>query len=178
MADAVEAVRECFEEIAPEAIELFRRKSAEYAVSGDPGFQMFGAAGQVADLHRKVWKLYSHTWKGAELSFEGGVEIAQDLIGHALLLIYCLRHQDSGQDPTPPVADGHTADSLDTIRIVSTGRSMYNHLSMPRLRHLAIQRGLVNPTDPRDTTLGKGYVIGLLEADDARDEEEAADPYD
>lgn len=164
MADSVEAVRECFEEIAPEAIELFRRKSSEYAVSGDPGFQMFGAAGQVADLHRKVWKLYNHTWKGAELSFEGGVEIAQDLIGHALLLIYCLRHQDSVQDPTPPIVVGKP--------------SMYNHLSMPQLKHLALQRGLVNPTNPWDATLGKGYVIGLLEADDARDEEEDADPYD
>lgn len=77
------------EVIIPEVIELFKSKQRDY--SGGPAFMFLGTKGQFSDLNRKFWKLYAAVWEGKELEHEQPDEIAADMIGHLLLLIFGLR---------------------------------------------------------------------------------------
>lgn len=77
------------ERIAPEALELFAVKRVDY----EGTFLELGALGQVSDMQRKLGKLVNAVIRGKQLTGEQPKEIAQDLIGHALLLIYCLEER-------------------------------------------------------------------------------------
>lgn len=82
-------------EIAPEALEFFQGKQTDYNTHG---FQMLGSRGQFSDINRKFWKLYRALWEGESLEGEQPIEICMDLIGHALLTIYCLRDERGDYD--------------------------------------------------------------------------------
>ncbi|HEY7418507.1 MAG TPA: hypothetical protein VH593_25225 [Ktedonobacteraceae bacterium] len=74
--------------IAPAAIEAFRKKAEDH--SGAPHFMLLGAKGQFAEINKKFWKLYNAIWQDRDLRGEQPYEIVQDLIGHCLLMLWCL----------------------------------------------------------------------------------------
>lgn len=78
-------------EILPRFIDAFERKQGDY--SSAP-FLLLGPRGQFANVNRKFWKLYRGVWEGKPLAFEGNKEIAQDMIGHLILMLYCLEAED------------------------------------------------------------------------------------
>lgn len=87
--------------IIPEVLKRFNFKDQDY---GD-AFKLLGEKGQFSDINRKFWKLYNAIWLGRELVGEQPDEIAEDIIGHCLLLIYLLRF--------PPDAEGPMEKCLD-----------------------------------------------------------------
>lgn len=91
MSEADEAYQAIFEEIVPEAVAFFKSKTLDYR--GGPAFLLLGARGQFSDINRKFWKLYQAIWEGQELDGEQPEEIVKDFIGHAFLLLYCLREE-------------------------------------------------------------------------------------
>lgn len=76
-------------EIFPDALKLFFQKNRDY---GATSFDL-GAAGQFAEIWRKVGKLKGPMWEGKSLEFEQADEILKDLIGHCLLSLYFLRDE-------------------------------------------------------------------------------------
>lgn len=77
--------------IAPRVLENFEAKQRDY--SGGPAFLFLGSKGQFSDINRKFWKLYAAVWEGKELEGEQPIEIAEDMIGHLLLMIYTLEEE-------------------------------------------------------------------------------------
>lgn len=77
------------EEILPGVSYLFEKKSADYSDT----FMFLGAKGQFSDMNRKFWKLYYAIWQDKDLDGEQPEEIVQDMIGHCLLLLFCLREE-------------------------------------------------------------------------------------
>lgn len=83
--------------IAPEALALFREKQANHTTGSH--FLLLGAKGQFAEINKKFWKLYAAIWTGEiELIGEDVGEVAADMIGHLLLLLYCVR-RDTPDSP-------------------------------------------------------------------------------
>ena len=72
--------------IAPAAIHRFLAKGRDYKGA----FALLGSRGQFSDINRKFWKLKSSIWDGQTLEGEQPMEIAEDIIGHCLLLIWIL----------------------------------------------------------------------------------------
>lgn len=87
-----EAYQYINEVIAPQVLAHFKDKQRDYA--GGPAFLFLGSKGQFSDLNRKFWKLYAAVWEGKELEGEQPIEIAEDMIGHLLLLIFTLQQED------------------------------------------------------------------------------------
>lgn len=88
------------EVITPTVITKFKLKQRDY--SGGPAFLFLGSKGQFSDMNRKFWKLYAAVWEGKELEGEQPIEIAEDMIGHLLLLIYTLLPDEVLDDQAPP----------------------------------------------------------------------------
>lgn len=93
MTEAEGAYRVINEEIAPRVLEHFKAKQHDYR--GGPAFLFLGSKGQFSDMNRKFWKLYAAIWEGQELDGEQPDEIAADMIGHLLLLLYTLQQEAS-----------------------------------------------------------------------------------
>jgi len=93
MSNAGEAYRVINEEIAPEVLAFFQSKQSDYR--GGPAFLFLGSKGQFSDLNRKFWKLYAAVWEGQKLTGEQADEIAADMIGHLLLLLYTLKQEET-----------------------------------------------------------------------------------
>lgn len=92
------AYRAINEEITENTLALFRSKQANHP--GDGHFLLLGSRGQFAELNKKFWKLYHAVWKGdVELIGEQVEEVAMDMVGHLLLLIYCAQ-VESGERQT------------------------------------------------------------------------------
>lgn len=91
-ADSERAYAFINEHITPQVIEHFKTKQRDY--SGGPAFLFLGSKGQFSDLNRKFWKLYAAVWEGKELEGEQPIEIAEDMIGHLLLLIYTMMEEE------------------------------------------------------------------------------------
>lgn len=101
----VDAYKEINHEITPEVLELFRSKQGNHTV-GDH-FLLLGARGQFAELNKKFWKLYAAVWEGSvELIGEDVEEVAADMIGHLLLLIYSVRRDREAEGVPSPHEDG------------------------------------------------------------------------
>jgi len=95
--------------IAPDAVEKFRVKAQDH--SGAPHFLLLGSKGQFAEINKKFWKLYNAIWQDRQLIGEQPYEIVQDLIGHCLLMLFCLEqegHRDAQLDlqPMPDLTEG------------------------------------------------------------------------
>lgn len=73
-----------------DAMALFDKKIQDY---GEPPFDL-GAAGQFADMHRKMRKLKRALWDGQILTGEQPLEICQDMMGHLALTIAFLQHEE------------------------------------------------------------------------------------
>lgn len=71
-------------------VQEFMSKNADY---GDTSAQL-GAAGQYAELWRKVGKLKGPLWDGKELNHEQADEIVRDLIGHCFLTLLFLEEDN------------------------------------------------------------------------------------
>lgn len=91
-ADRADAYREINGKITGQVLDLFRSKQADHP--GEGHFLLLGSRGQFAELNKKFWKLYHAVWNGSELIGEPVEEVASDMVGHLLLMIYCLRHED------------------------------------------------------------------------------------
>lgn len=76
--------------IAPDTVELFVKKAADYGVHADD----LGLKGQYSDIHRKIKKIRRSMWDGETLAFESLEEILMDLIGHCWLSIDMIREND------------------------------------------------------------------------------------
>lgn len=74
-------------ELLPVVLQRFARASRDY---GNKGADRLGAAGQFADMSRKMLKLQRALWEGKELEGEQPGEVLGDLIAHCLLTIYFL----------------------------------------------------------------------------------------
>lgn len=124
--DAYEVINEV---ITPEVLDLFRQKQGNHT-TGDH-FLLLGAKGQFAELNKKFWKLYAAVWTGeVELIGEDVDEVASDMIGHLLLLIYSVRRdryagaeEDSPESPLPEVSDDAQVETADPRRSEMQGAS-------------------------------------------------------
>ena len=85
-----QAYKEIEERILPRVLEKFLAKGRDY---GD-AFALLGPRGQFSDINRKFWKLYRNIWLGKPLEGEQADEIAEDFIGHCLLLIWMLENRE------------------------------------------------------------------------------------
>jgi hypothetical protein len=85
--------RYIIQELLPEWARLFVAKSNDYGETANH----LGAAGQYADMHRKMGKLKRALWDGATLDGEQPREILMDLIGHAFLTIHYIDKGDNGR---------------------------------------------------------------------------------
>lgn len=74
-------------EITPVVLEKFQGKQRDYPPEG---FLFLGSKGQFSDIARKFFKLKKSVWDGEQLDGEQAYEIVEDLIGHCLLLLFCL----------------------------------------------------------------------------------------
>lgn len=74
-------------DLLPDWITEFMRKNADY---GDAS-EHLGAAGQYAELWRKVGKLKGPLWDDRGLNYEQSDEIVRDLIGHCFLTLLFLK---------------------------------------------------------------------------------------
>lgn len=93
------------ETITREVLDLFQRKQGNHTTGEH--FLLLGAKGQFAELNKKFWKLYAAVWTGeVELIGEDVEEVASDMIGHLLLLIYSLRRDRFREDETDAQAGG------------------------------------------------------------------------
>jgi hypothetical protein len=72
------------DELVPEWQVQFAGKNADY---GAESAAILGAAGQYADMNRKMTKLKRSLWDGEDLTGEQPREILLDLIGHCFLTI-------------------------------------------------------------------------------------------
>lgn len=73
--------------IMPAVMDLWQRKNTEYA---HVPF-MFEELGEVVEITRKAMKLRAQVYlKEGASDFEGPEQVAMDLIGHCLMLIYML----------------------------------------------------------------------------------------
>lgn len=88
MTEAERAYAYINHDIVPRVIDGFEAKQRDYR--GGPAFLFLGSKGQFSDMNRKFWKLYAAIWEGQELEGEQPDEIAADMIGHLLLLLYTL----------------------------------------------------------------------------------------
>lgn len=77
-------------EIIPDAIGLFLEKNEGYPYE----ISEFGAKAEIVELHRKYKKLKHAIWDGHPLVGEQAKEVAQDMIGHLILLIDALDQED------------------------------------------------------------------------------------
>lgn len=77
----------------------------------DDAHELLGAKGQFSDINRKFWKLYRSVWLGYELVGEQPDEIAEDIIGHCLLLIHLLHATPDGDDGPQDAFDDDCDDS-------------------------------------------------------------------
>ena len=71
----------------PEVVQLFRAKARDYQAEGVFTADALGAAGQFADLWRKIPKLKKAMWDREELVGEQAEEILMDFFGHVMLAI-------------------------------------------------------------------------------------------
>lgn len=78
--------------IAPEVLERFLEASEDYGET----FRELGLKGQFSDIYRKIGKLKRSIWDGHELKRESPREIAGDIIGHCLIIMYLY---DEGELP-------------------------------------------------------------------------------
>lgn len=85
--------RHIVQELLPEWRAQFVEKSNDY---GDTANDL-GAAGQYADMNRKMGKLKRALWDGETLTGEQPREILMDLIGHCFLTIYYIDNGDNGR---------------------------------------------------------------------------------
>lgn len=75
--------------VTEEALARFRSKQADHP--GEGHFLLLGSRGQFAELNKKFWKLYHAVWLGeVELIGEQVDEVIDDMIGHLLLMKYCV----------------------------------------------------------------------------------------
>jgi hypothetical protein len=89
----------------------FIERGGDYA----DAYELLGAKGQFSDINRKFWKLYRGVWLGHELSGEQSDEIAEDIIGHCLLLIHLLHATPDGDDgPQDAFDEGPGDDCADS----------------------------------------------------------------
>jgi hypothetical protein len=75
-------------EFVPVILERFAKASRDY---GSKGANRLGAAGQFADMSRKMLKLQRSLWEGQRLEGEQPEEILADLVAHILLTMKFLR---------------------------------------------------------------------------------------
>lgn len=75
-------------ELVPVVLSRFARASRDY---GTTGANRLGAAGQFADMSRKMLKLQRALWEGKTLEGEQPEEILSDLIAHCLLTMQFIR---------------------------------------------------------------------------------------
>jgi hypothetical protein len=83
----------------PLAMERFLEKNEDYGVGSDE----FGPKAQLIDLARKYKKLKAAIWDEEDLTGEPVGEIAEDMIGHLLLLLEQMGGRRSYGDRVPPV---------------------------------------------------------------------------
>jgi hypothetical protein len=109
------------EAINPEVMALWLKKNHDYA-----GQQMFlGLKAQFCDINRKFWKLKSALWDDQALGFESAEEVCMDMIGHLMMTIYFLKHEQGTVDTLercPAMAKGGHDYS-----ILQDGRTMCRH---------------------------------------------------
>lgn len=74
-------------EIAPEVLDLWNRKSQGY---GEQLFD-FDVRAQALELNRKNGKVKDALWHGRQLEFEDLEEVLMDMIGHCYITIARLR---------------------------------------------------------------------------------------
>lgn len=89
-----EAAHDIMERILSEWRDKFLEANADYGET----YESLGAAGQFAEIWRKVPKLKRAMWDGKTLNREQPREVLMDLIGHCFLAIHLLDH---GNDSTP-----------------------------------------------------------------------------
>jgi len=87
--------------ILPEAVRRWLDKNEDY---GD-GVFVFGPKAQIMDVQRKCGKLVNTIWYEQPAKFESTTEVAQDMVGHLLILLYMLDEQAHGL-ATSPVLGG------------------------------------------------------------------------
>ncbi len=75
-------------EFVPVILDRFAKASRDY---GDTGANRLGAAGQFADMSRKMLKLQRSLWEGKKLEGEQPEEVLSDLVAHCLLTMKFLR---------------------------------------------------------------------------------------
>ncbi len=81
------------ENLVEEWVQQFISKSNDYGETANH----LGAAGQYADMHRKMGKLKRALWEGETLTGEQPREILLDLIGHCFLTIHYIDQGDNGR---------------------------------------------------------------------------------
>lgn len=85
-----EQARRIMEQHLPKWRELFLQRNADYGDNAD----YLGAAGQFADIWRKIRKLKKGMWDGEPLTGEQIDEILLDLIGHCFLSLDMLENDN------------------------------------------------------------------------------------
>lgn len=93
----------------PNVIDLFRNKARDYDAGDIFTADHLGAAGQYAEIWRKIPKLKKALWDGNKLEGEQTVEVLQDIIGHCLLAIDFIERSKDGEIVT------HRANSTTAI---------------------------------------------------------------
>jgi len=74
------------ERILPETMDMWKQKNLEYA---NVPF-MFETIGELIEIVRKALKLRAMLYCGDDSQHEQPEEVAMDLVGHSLMLIYML----------------------------------------------------------------------------------------
>lgn len=103
--------------VTEKVLALFRSKQSDHP--GEGHFMLLGARGQFAELNKKFWKLYHAVWRGdIDLIGEDVEEVASDMVGHLLLMIWCLQNEpeeakEDGDEYGPPKDDEPWTSGLD-----------------------------------------------------------------
>jgi len=85
-----DAYRYILDHIAPPVLDDFIKKSHDYGET----FKELGTKGQFSDMYRKVGKLKRAIWDEYELAGEQPAELAADIIGHCLLMIFLIGEEE------------------------------------------------------------------------------------